>query len=418
MKINNIYLGDNLELLGQLQSNSIDSSVNDFPYNLGFMGKKWDTIKNYQEWCYERAVELYRVLKPGAYCLVFGGTRTHHRLVCAFEDAGFIIRDEIQWIYSSGFPKSYNISKGFDKREGLDREIVGNKKHPTAKNGKRTGSKSPFQAENSPLNGSFDITLPSSNLAKQWNGWGTQLKPAQEPIMVAQKPLDGNYCDNIEKWGVGALNIDGSRVPYKNSSDYEMTKAKTNFTEKSDHSRGFATDETLYGNGITPLEQARESTKYEGRFPANIIFDEGAGRILDKQSGITKSGKVKESKDGYEGESNTGFIRGVSNRNNQHGDIGGASRFFYCAKASTKDRTEDRRILNEHPTVKPTELIKYLVKLVTPINGVSLDICSGSGTHAKSCLQLNKDGYPVKFIGFESDKKSYKTSLKRIKLNE
>ena len=122
---NNIYFGDNLKLLSLLDNNSIDSCVSDFPYNLGFMGKKWDTIKNYQEWCYERAVELYRVLKPGAYCLVFGGTRTHHRLVCAFEDAGFIIRDEIQWIYSSGFPKSYNVSKGFDKREGLERLSVG-----------------------------------------------------------------------------------------------------------------------------------------------------------------------------------------------------------------------------------------------------------------------------------------------------
>ena len=407
---NNIYFGDNLKLLSLLGDNSIDSCVSDFPYNLGFMGKKWDTIKNYQEWCYERAVELYRVLKPGAYCLVFGGTRTHHRLVCAFEDAGFIIRDEIQWIYSSGFPKSYNVSKGFDKQAGVEREVIGFRSHPTLKDKSKLDrqAKHQFHGENN-IKDEWEITAPNTVLAKQWDGWGTALKPAQEPVMVAQKPLDGNYCQNIEKWGVGALNIDGSRVPLNMDADASQLRTMNRNKREQDTSGqkwGMSKEK-----GDNP-----QVVRLDGRFPANIIFDEEAGLLLDKQSGITKSGKVKETKKGYEGESNTGFLRGISNSSNQHGDIGGASRFFYCAKASTKDRTENRQLLNNHPTVKPTMLIKYLIKLVTPENGTSLDICSGSGTHAKACIELSTENYVVDFIGFESDEENYKTSLERIKI--
>jgi site-specific DNA-methyltransferase (adenine-specific) len=373
LKTNKIYLGDNLELLKQLENNSIHSCVSDFPYNLGFMGIQWDTISNYYDWCKQRADELFRVLKSGGYCLIFGGTRTHHRLVCAFEDAGFEIKDEIQWIYSSGFPKSYNISKGFDKQN-------------------------------------------NNYLSKEWYGWGTTLKPAQEPIMVAQKPIEKNYCYNIEKYGVGGLNINGCRVPYKNQKDLNTVKAKCNFTENS-KSIGFGTSDTLYGNGITPLNQARDCVKEEGRFPANIIFDEETREMLDEQSGITKSGKVKENKDAYQGKSNTGFLRGITTTDNQYGDEGGASRFFYCAKATKKDKTENVLVDNTHVTVKPTPLIKYLVRLVTPKNGICLDVCEGSGTHAKACIQLTKENYPVNYIGFENDEESYNISLERISIN-
>jgi site-specific DNA-methyltransferase (adenine-specific) len=155
-----------------------------------------------------------------------------------------------------------------------------------------------------------------------------------------------------------------------------------------------------------------------GRFPANIIFDEEAGKLLDEQSGITKSGKVKENKESYNGNSNTGFLRGKTTTENQYGDEGGASRFFYCAKASKKDRNENGLIENTHPTVKPTELIKYLVKLVTPKDGICLDICEGSGTHVKAILQLNKEGFDFNYIGFENDEESFNIACQRENVNK
>lgn len=400
LDINKIYLGDNLGLLKKLDDNSIHSCVSDFPYNLSFMGKKWDTIQNYYQWNYDRAKELLRVLKPGGYCLIFGGTRTHHRLVCAFEDAGFQIKDEMQWIYGSGFPKSYNISKGFDKKVGAKREVIGEYKHPTAKNGDRTGNKSPYQAENCHLDGSYELTSPTTKLAKQWDGWGTALKPAQEPIMVAQKPIEKNYCYNIEKYGVGGLNIDDCRIEgivgYRSSGGF--------------NSGG---NSNCYGDS----KGVKDTLYNKGRFPANIIFDEEAAELLDKQTGILKSGSncVRRKEGSFIEHGGLGKAGDIQIT---YGDKGGASRFFYCAKASKKERTEDNQIENKHPTVKPTKLIKYLVKLITPPNGICLDICEGSGTHVKAILQLNKEGYNFKYIGFEKDKDSYDIACEREKINK
>jgi len=181
---NKIYLGDNLELLRQLDDNSIDSCVSDFPYNLGFMGKKWDTISNYYQWCYDRAKELYRVLKPGAFCLIFSGTRTQHRMVCGFEDAGFIIKDQIMWVYGQGFPKSFNIGKGMKalaltggtSPRNLRKSRMGDEYKPTGQEDYHKGR------------------MFSSEIENEWDGWGTALKPTHEPIMVAQKPIEKNYC--------------------------------------------------------------------------------------------------------------------------------------------------------------------------------------------------------------------------------
>jgi DNA modification methylase len=411
LKTNQIYLGDNLELLKRLDDNSIDSCVSDFPYNLGFMGKKWDTISDYQEWCFQRAKELLRVLKPGGYCLIFGGTRTHHRLVCAFEDAGFDIKDEMQWIYGSGFPKSYNISKGFDKREGLEREVVGKYTHPTAKNGDRTGNKNPYQAEDNHLNGSYDITSPNGEMAKQWEGWGTALKPAQEPIMVAQKPIEKNYCYNIEKWGIGGLNIDPCRIPTTDKLGGGMVSmGRPKVSEGWDRP-------WMHDSEVTEqkkLETIDKVAKAEslGRWPSNLILDEESGIILDEQSGDRKSQRCDKPSD-CGGNTWPGTIQ--TNRGPRgYDDKGGASRFFYSAKASTKERTENGLVENTHPTVKPIMLIKYLVKLVTPKNGICLDICEGSGTHARACLELEKENYTVNYIGFDNDEESYKISLKRI----
>lgn len=401
LEINKIYLGDNLELFKQLDDNSIHSCVSDFPYNLSFMGKKWDTIPNYQDWCYKRAVELLRVLKPGGHCLIFGGTRTHHRLVCAFEDAGFEIKDEIMWIHSQGFPKSYNISKGFDKKAGAKREVIGIKQYASP-----AGNDDNFGIGNRTTNPNKRLlTAPSTNLAKQWDGWGTALKPAHEPIMLAQKPREGTYCDNIEKWGVGGLNIDDSRIELKNEKNpsiarYNSTPQKGNYGWKHVN-RGGNFD-----------EQAQKSME-KGRFPANVILDETAGQILDEQSGNRPSGKSNaKAKVGEISKGVTPLRRGnLISRN----DSGGASRFFYCPKASKKDRTENGEIENKHPTIKPTDLIKYLIRLITPPNGICIDPCLGSGTHVKACLELNAENYPVNYIGFEKDEESYIIAINREK---
>lgn len=399
MELNKIYFGDNLELLKQLKDNSIDSCVSDFPYNLGFMGKKWDTIDNYYQWCYDRAKELYRALKPGAYCLIFSGTRTQHRMVCGFEDAGFKIKDQIMWVYGQGFPKNYNISKGFDKKAGVKRKIVGTKQHSKKGFQDNLYAKDPANRNNTKVfgYGEEQITTPSTDLAKQWDGWGTSLKPTHEPIMMAQKPIEKNYCYNVEKWGVGGLYIDGNRIEL----DGEVVPIN-----KLKNWSGF---------GQEKRPDYKPTINKKGRWPANTIFDEEAGRMLDQQSGFSKStiGKPRGTyKKGM-------FANSKFNKvGTEHNDKGGASRFYYCAKANKKDRTENGQIENTHATVKPTSLMKHLIKLVTPPNGINLDICEGSGSSAKACLQLRKDGYAVSHIGFENNLESYKIALKRIELNK
>lgn len=201
--------------------------------------------------------------------------------------------------------------------------------------------------------------------------------------MLAQKPLDGNYCSNIKKWGVGALNLDKSRIPYENAADYNKTSAKCNFTGNA-KSIGFGCDQTLYGNGNTPLEQARACVNENGRFPSNLLLGKSAAAYLDRQFHSSNGNEI--------------------------------SRFFYCAKSSHKDRTESGLVENCHPTIKPTSLIMYLVRLITPKDGICLDICEGSGTHAKACLLLSLMGYPIKYIGVENDEESYRTAILREKI--
>ena len=390
---NKIYNMDCLEGMKLIDDNSIDSIVTDRPYELGFMGKKWDSTGiayNVELW-----QEALRVLKPGGHLLAFGGTRTYHRMACAIEDAGFEIRDQMQWIYGSGFPKSMDISKAIDKKFGAKREIVGEYKHPTAKNGKRTGSKSPYQAEDSPLDGSYNITTPSTDEAKQWDGWGTCLKPANEPIVVARKPLsEKTIADNVLKWGTGGINIDDCRIEtdelknkvWNNGSQRVSTGGSPTGSKEFHYSNGCVT-----GNSI-------------GRFPANVILDEEAGRLLDEQSGNRPSGKGNGN--AQVGEESNGAIKPLRRGNLiSRNDSGGASRFFYCAKASKKERGEG----NTHPTVKPLKLISYLITLVTPPNGICLDIFEGSGTHALACIE---NGF--KYIGLEKDVNYYKIAMSRI----
>ena len=374
----NVFLGSNLDVLPTLPDNSVDSIVTDPPYELGFMGKKWDSsgiAYNVQLW-----QECLRVLKPGGHLLAFGGTRTFHRMAVAIEDAGFEVRDSIAWLYGSGFPKSLDISKAIDKAAGAEREIIG--EHPNAAGSLGNGvNMSGGQAQEEVM-----LTAPATDDAKKWAGWGTALKPAFEPVVVARKPLVGTVAANVLEWGVGGLNIDGSRIE---AADQEQ------LSKYWDRNQSSSQDGVVGYVGQKDVD-LRDYKPVNGRWPANIILDEYTAGLLDEQSGESKS-SVGTSRSG----GRAGGIMGkpVERADKDlpfgYNDSGGASRFFYVSKANKKDRNEGE-VTNNHPTVKPTTLMEYLVKLVTPPNGTVLDPFTGSGSTGKAAL-LN--GY--KFIGIE-----------------
>jgi site-specific DNA-methyltransferase (adenine-specific) len=383
-----IYAGNNLDILPELASNSVDSIVCDPPYELGFMGKSWDNSG------IAYSVELWqqclRVLKPGGHLLAFGGTRTWHRLAVAIEDAGFEIRDNIAWLYGSGFPKSHNISKAIDKLHGAEREVIGTK---------ITGN---ARTQEGWAGGQILIneTISATDDAKAWEGWGTALKPAHEPIVVARKPVVGTVAENVLKYGTGGLNIDASRIGTEDK-----------FGGGAKGASGFAAN--YAGEGWSAGNDL-------GRWPANIIFDETTAELLDEQSGIRPGGQFPSKR----GQAvNTSFASGQETIGGARsmGDSGGASRFFYVAKANKKDRNEgldelpiqrpDLRTTtgmgtfdekgvqpqrNFHPTVKPTSLMQYLIRLVTPENGTVLDPFAGSGSTGKAAILEGK-----RFIGIE-----------------
>jgi len=349
-----VYFGDCLEIMKKLEADSIDSIVTDPPYELGFMGKAWDSTGI--AYSIELWKEALRVLKPGGHLLAFGGTRTYHRMVCAIEKAGFEIRDQLQWIYGSGFPKSMNVSKAIDKQAGKQRLLN---------------------------------DLQTSE-AIQWNGWGTALKPANEPIVLARKTLtEKTIAANVLRWGTGGLNIDDCRV------GKDIICAHGGGVNKLGRKYGG-------GNGIPLI--AKGSNEHAGRFPANVILDETAGEILDEQTGTLKSGdNCTRTKPGSFLEH--GGVGKAGDVQMTYGDQGGASRFFYCAKASKKERGAG----NIHPTVKPIKLMRYLVRLVTPPNGIALDPFAGTGTTGLACIKENK-----KYILIENGQKSYDIILNRI----
>lgn len=388
LELNKIYHGNALDLLKQLDDNSIDSIVTDPPYELGFMGKSWDKTGiayNVELW-----KECLRVLKPGGHLLAFGGSRTYHRMACAIEDAGFEIRDQIQWIYGSGFPKSYNISKGIDKKFGAKREVIGISNNGSGNKGKLLGVEK--GGGGCTWDKSYEITAPATDLAKQWDGWGTALKPAHEPIVMARKPLsEKNIVDNVLKWGTGGINIDDCRI----EGTYDNSGRNTRAEDWKDNTQ-------------VPNKKVGMKTRTDphplGRFPANVILDEEAGRLLDEQSGflISKKGKQREAE-----------IKNQTRLNNskkvqvncEYDDAGGASRFFYCPKASKKERGEG----NNHPTVKPLKLMEYLVRLVTPKNGIVLDPFAGSGT---TLIAAKNEG--MNYIGFELEEEYINIIHKRF----
>jgi site-specific DNA-methyltransferase (adenine-specific) len=423
MNINQIYLGDNLELLKQLEDNSIDSVVSDFPYNLSFMGKKWDTHKNFYEWCYLRAIELLRVVKPGAYILIFGSPRTNHHMKMAFEDAGFDIKDEIDWIYSSGMPKSLDISKQFDRNANVERKVIGKYKLPNGQDWNLKQANEDVECVSGTFTSSgkrtLDITAPETENAKKWEGYGTALKPAKEPITMFQKPIENNYCFNIEKYNIGALNIDECRVEVDKVLDKKQNRTINRNVNPNNKVKGWGFNNNYMQENVKVIDLDK------GRYPSNFIIDKNIAPLIDEQSGNRPSGKSNNNAAVGESSDNIPLRRGSLT---PRFDEGGASRFYknllienddylpfyYCPKCSTKEKTESGKINNNHPTVKPKKLIKYLIKLVTPINGISLDICSGSGTHSASVLELVKENYPVNFIGFENDIDFYNLSIERI----
>jgi len=453
-----LYNKNNMESLKVLEANSVDSVITDPPYGLSFMNKKWDyDVPSVEFWR-----EVYRVLKPGGHILSFGGTRTYHRMVVNMEDAGFEIRDQIQWIYGSGVPKSLNIGKAVDKIEGNERE-GGETKQRSIKG-------------NTLTNTTYRIDVVKSKGTSQYEGWGSALKPANEPIVLARKPLsEKSISENVLRWRTGGLNIDQCRI----GTDEKL--------QKLIHQEGC--NRSLFD--MTKRENGKKIEFVDagqGRFPANVILEcicdeviqgergevkksSGSRKdcdithewgykdinrtnftdkgdihtnpdcpcyIMDEQSGVSKSTKMKTGD--RESLSFFGPKRCKSERIENFGDGGGASRFFYRAKVSKKERNlglddfEDKKLCqggyggewysekesdiglnkikiykNNHPTVKAINLLTYLCRLITPPKGVVLDPYMGSGSTGVAALLEGFD-----FVGMELDKDYFEIAKKRI----
>ena len=368
--INNLVIWGDAQFIA-LGDSAVDSIVTDPPYGLSFMGKAWDHgIPGKEFW-----VEALRVTKPGGHMLAFGGTRTYHRLTCAIEDAGWEIRDCLMWIYGSGFPKSLDIGKAMDKEAGAKREMVGPSQHHSPGRKPTNTLRSLNKLYNKEDDGKY-ITAPSTDLAKAWDGWGTGLKPAWEPIILARKPIDKGLtiAKNVAKWGTGGINIGACRVG-------------TEILKEAPHE---ATPERV------------------GRFPANLIHD-GSDEVL---AGFPITGGPKAGRVGKRGGSNAMHMSRESGDNEHQksegtwpADTGGsAARFFYCAKCSRTDRDG-----SNHPCMKPTKLLQYLCRLITPPNGLVLDPFCGSGSTGKACT---REGF--QFIGIEKEAEYCKIAKLRV----
>lgn len=372
-----LYHGDCREILQALPDESVSAVVTDPPYGLAFMGKRWDyDVPSVEVWA-----ECLRVLKPGGHLLAFAGTRTQHRMAVRIEDAGFEIRDMIAWVYGSGFPKSLDVSKAIDAKmttggssmRQLRKRAMGSDYEPHRLAGTGAfgaGRGGGFGADESrDRSKDKEIATPE---AKQWQGWGTALKPALEPITVARKPLIGTVAENVLQHGTGALNVDGCRV----AADDGVNR-----------SRPPRTPSVILGGGKGPNLTASEHSE-SGRWPANLIHDgseEVTGLFPDAGGGYGVRG-------GRAGATVGEFGMGATMETVGFGDSGSAARFFYTAKADKADRGPG----NNHPTVKPLDLMRYLVRLVCPMGGVVLDPFSGSGTtlaaaQAEGCLAIGME---------------------------
>lgn len=361
----NVLHGDCLVEMATLAPNSIDAIVTDPPYGLGFMGQHWDHgVPGVEFW-----LQAIRVLKPGGHMAAFSGTRTYHRMAVAIEDAGFEVRDQLAWTYGSGFPKSLDVSKAIDKKLGCERtkvriaaNSVRNPKTAGAGRDGTEGASRPF-IESAMACGFHEAVSDEavSDEAVSWQGWGTALKPAWEPICLARKPLIGTVATNILKYGTGGINIVGTRVGTRTASTGEVVGA----------------NQAMAGANYGRVETGETTV---GRWPANIIHDGSAEVVAlfpdsDGQQGVSNDGQRSRAQ-----------VYGTPTDNGKQypprGDTGSAARFFYTAKADSDDR-----IGSKHPTVKPVDLMQWLVRLVTPPGGLVLDPFAGSGTTGEAAFR-------------------------------
>jgi len=369
--------GDCLEELKRIPGDSVDSVICDPPYGLEFMGKAWDkyTPLDFELWCAKWAAECLRILKPGGHLLAFGGSRTWHRLAAGIEDAGFEIRDSIAWLYGSGFPKSMDVSKAIDKAAGAEREVLSERPaYGIGGKGILSGHAAGATAKE---------TAPATDAAREWEGWGTALKPAFEPVVVARKPLgEKTVAANVLAHGTGALNIDATRIE---TSDHLGGGA---YTERA----GVSGSPNPSGMNVVGAKAHGDYVQPAGRWPANVALDESQAAALDAQSGTLTSGANPKRRGADKGRTVLGEFAGQDDANPQRGvDTGGASRFFYVAPI---DELEERFIYGAkapkserpvvdgvaHPTVKSLKVMRWLCRLVTPPGGVVVDPFAGSGT--------------------------------------
>lgn len=385
-----LYEGNMLDMLEVIEPNSIDAIVTDPPYELNFMNKGWDNSGiAFQKETWEKCL---KVLKPGGYLLAFGGSRTFHRIACAIEDAGFEIRDTIMWLYGSGFPKSMNIGLAIDTKNGVESLDTG----IASPNARPNSTKDNTLMRHGMVGKDFNIKKAQN----EWDGWGTQLKPAYESITLARKPCEGTCVDNVMKYGVGGINIDECRVP----TDDVLTHGGN---------LGVNSGDTRTGKALGMFQEGTLNTFEQnpnGRFPANVIltYDEtdyeevcGGMPYTKSTGGSGEASVVNNFKNTYNGgwkpDKDAAHLGGL-------GDEGSAARYFYCAKASKRDRDEGlpNGQHNIHPTLKPLSLMQYLVRLVTPKGGTVLDPFNGSGSTGKACMWENKErSANYKYIGIE-----------------
>jgi site-specific DNA-methyltransferase (adenine-specific) len=386
-----LHHGDCLDVLKTLADCSVDAIVTDPPYGLSFMGKRWDyDVPTEAVW-----VECLRVLKSGGHLLAFAGTRTQHRMAVRIEDAGFEIRDMIAWVYGSGFPKSMDISKQLDKMAGAEREVVGSKITGRALGG------SNWKDGNAGGQEAVDVTAPATEAAKQWEGWGTAIKPSLEPITLARKPPIGTIAANVLEHGTGGLNIDGCRV---DSNGDKLGGGRISTTTEG-WDRPWKHDSEAIEACKARGNEAVAKAEQLGRFPANFIHD-GSEEVLTlfPETGPTGGSTLRSSSRQSE--------YGMDNCEREvYLDSGSAARFFYCAKASRDDRDEGLPMdqHSSHPTVKPTDLMRYLCRLITPPGGIVLDPFTGSGSTGKAAMA---EGF--RFIGIEREAEYFEIARARI----
>jgi len=434
-----LHLGDCLEVMAGMDANSIDTVITDPPYGLEFMGKEWDKLARpkpgnlggfadgnkpsfervkrhlpaMQEWHYAWAIEALRVAKPGAVLLAFGGTRTWHRLACAIEDAGWEIRDCMMWLYGQGFSKGLDISKAIDKAAGAEREVVG--MNPNARPNSDNRGEGVYGG-GSGSDHAPHLTAPATDAAALWDGWNTTLKPAWEPVIVAMKPLDGTFVNNALTHGVAGLWIDGARIA---TGEY---LGRPKGQEVSTYNRSQYREKML----------GQITSEPTGRWPANLILDETAAAMLDEQSGTLKSGDCPNGFSGeYKAQVYGKYAANLIRPETVYADQGGASRFFYQAKASKRERwffchicddafpaakreahmhgKEKQDHIFMHPTQKPLGLMEYLCKLTrTPSGGVVLDPFMGTGTTGRACVTTERG-----FIGIDKEYPTYMIAKRR-----